>query len=66
MTRAPHGGGKPASLLRVFRSNFAVAHATVLALVVGVFLMDGCAHRQPDAPLNAPDAPAPTAKGSRP
>lgn len=39
-------------------SNFAVAHAAVLALVVGVFLLDGCAHKQADTPLNASDTAA--------
>jgi hypothetical protein len=50
-----------------FLSSFAVAHAAVLAMVVGVFLMDGCAHRQPDMSPSAPAALASTlAKDSNP
>jgi hypothetical protein len=50
-----------------YLSSFAVAHAAVLAMVVGVFLMDGCAHRQPGASPNAPAALASTpARGSNP
>jgi hypothetical protein len=45
-----------------FLSSFAVTHAAVLALVVGVFLVDGCAHRQPGASPNAAAAPAPAAR----
>ncbi|HEX7867898.1 MAG TPA: hypothetical protein VF555_23260 [Variovorax sp.] len=58
-------------------SSFALTHATVLALVVSVFLMDGCAHRQRDTFPDTQDATAPaplphtergtsTAKDSRP
>ncbi|WP_432731326.1 hypothetical protein [Variovorax sp. W6] len=52
-----------------YLSSFAVTHATVLALVVGVFLMDGCAHRQTQAgagATNAHVAPAPAAREPRP
>jgi hypothetical protein len=50
-----------------YLSSFAAAHAAVIALVIGVFLIDGCAHRQartgPNAPnlrdaRDVPDAPA--------
>lgn len=40
-------------------SSFAVTHATVLALVVGVFLIDGCAHRQQPSGTPAPVAKEP-------
>jgi hypothetical protein len=65
-----------------YLSSFAAAHAAVIALVIGVFLIDGCAHRQARTGPNAPnlrdarDAPASafpnpqgrstTAKGARP
>lgn len=42
-----------------YLSSFAVTHATVLALVVCVFLMDGCVHRQGDPTPDAQNAPAP-------
>ncbi|WP_164546840.1 MULTISPECIES: hypothetical protein [unclassified Variovorax] len=60
-----------------YLSSFAVTHATVLALMVCVFLMDGCAHRQRGALPGARGAAAPpplpnieretsTARNSRP
>lgn len=42
-----------------YPSSFAVTHATVLSLVVCVFLMDGCAHRQRDASPGTRDTTAP-------
>jgi hypothetical protein len=47
--------------------SFAVAHVAVLGLVVGILLMDGCAHRKPSSSLKIPNGPASTpAKGVRP
>lgn len=42
-----------------YLSSFAIAHAAVLALVVGVFLIDGCMNRTDHrCTLTAPDAPS--------
>ncbi|SEK15896.1 MULTISPECIES: hypothetical protein [unclassified Variovorax] len=38
-----------------YLSSFAAAHAAVIALVIGVFLIDGCAHRQARTGPNAPN-----------
>ncbi|WP_435477489.1 hypothetical protein [Variovorax sp. ZT5R36] len=45
-------------------SNFPIAHAAVLALILGVFLVDGCVNRTDRfSTLTAPDVqPGPTSK----
>lgn len=47
-----------------YLSSFAATHAIVIALVIGVFLIDGCAHRLPRTGLKAADAPDASASAS--
>lgn len=42
-----------------YPSSFAIAHAAVLAIVVGAFLIDGCVNRTDHrCTLTAPDVPS--------